>query len=445
MLGETRCLELVDAALKACESDQAEVIVWAQDTALTRFADSTIHQNVAEANAMVSVRAVLGKRTGVARGNQLSADDVQGVARRALELARVAAEDPKFVSLPGPEQYPKVQTYSEATAASTPESRAEAIRAIAAIAAKHNCRASGSFAADKGEIAIGNSLGIRAYAPTTDASLITVVAGDDSSGYAEWRGTDLAQLDATHLAETAARKCVDGRGAEAIEPGDYTVILEPLAVGDMLFMLAYMGMGAMAFQEGRSFMSERIGEKIAGDNITIWDDATDPRQRAIPFDWEGVAKHKVTIIESGVARGPVYDSYTAHKEGRKSTGHAFPAPNTFGPAPTHLFLACSAGSQTCGPGATVEQMIASTERGLLVTRFHYTNIVHEKQTIFTGMTRDGTFLIEGGKISRPVKNLRFTQSILGALSDVQMIGQGGQLTEYAYAPALKIGKFAFTS
>jgi len=437
MLGETRCLQLVDAALKACDCDQAEVIVWAQETALTRFAESAIHQNVAEANAMVSVRAVLGKRTGVARGNQLNPDDVRGVARRALELARVAAEDPKFVSLPAPEPYPKVQTYSEATAASTPESRAEAIRGIAAIAAKHACRVSGAYAADKSEIAIGNSLGIRAYAPTTDASLITVVADDDSSGYAEWRGTDLAQLDAEHLAEIAARKCADGRGAEAIAPGDYTVILEPLAVGDMLFMLAYMGMGAMAFQEGRSFMSGRIGEKLAGENITIWDDATDPRQRAIPFDWEGVAKRRVTIIENGIARGPVYDSYTAHKEGRKSTGHAFPAPNTFGPAPTHIFL---------GDGdASVEQMVASTERGLLVTRFHYTNIVHEKQTIFTGMTRDGTFLIENGRIARPVKNLRFTQSILSALSDVQMIGKGGQLTEYAYAPALKIERFAFTS
>jgi len=437
MLGESKCLELVDAALKACECDQAEVIIWSQDTALTRFADSVIHQNVAEVNAMVSVRAVVGKRIGVARGNQLGADDVPAVARRALDLARVAAPDEKFVSLPGPESYPTVQTYSDATAASTPELRAEAIRSVVAVAEGHGCRASGSLAADKSEIAIGNSLGIRAYTPATDASFITVAADDESSGYAEWRGTDIAQLNAARLAEIAARRCVDGRGAEPIEPGEYTVVLEPLAVGDMLFMLSYMGMGAMAFQEGRSFMSGRIGEKLAGDNITIWDDATDPRQRAVPFDWEGAAKRKVTIIENGFARGPVYDSYTAHKEGKKSTGHGFPAPNTWGPAPMHLFL---------GSGdATVEEMIASTGRGLLVTRFHYTNIVHEKQTLFTGMTRDGTFVIENGKVARPVKNLRFTQSILGALSDVEMIGRAGQLTEYAYVPALKIGKFAFTS
>ncbi len=437
MLGKTKCLELLEAALSACECDQAEVIIWSQDSALTRFADSIIHQNVAEVNAMVSVRAILGKRIGVARGNQLSIGEVRSVAKRALDLARVAAADEKFVSLPGPEPYPEVFTYSDATASSTPELRAEAIRAIIAHAEKHGCRASGAYAADVSEIAIGNSLGIRAYTPTTDASLVTVAADDESSGYAEWRGTDIAEMNPEAIAEVATRKCVEGRGATSLEPGEYTVILEPLAVGDMIFMLAYMGLGAMAYQEGRSFMSERLGEKITGDNITIWDDATDLRQRAIPFDWEGVPKRKLMIIENGVARGTAYDSYTAHKEGKTSTGHAFPAPNTFGPAPTNLFLA--------NGEAGIGDMIESTTRGILVTRFHYTNIVHEKHTIFTGMTRDGTFLIEDGKIAWPVKNLRFTQNILEALSNVEMIGHEGKLVEYAYVPALKIAKFAFTS
>lgn len=437
MLGETKCLELLEAALAACDCDQAEAILYVQDSALTRFADSIIHQNVAEANAMISVRAVLGKRIGCARGNQLSKDQVQAVAARALDLARLSAADDKFVSLPQPRPISAVATYSEATAASTPEQRAEAARAIAAIAQKHGGQASGALAAESAEIAVANSLGVRAYAPVTESSLITVVADDDSSGYAEWRGTDIAQLDVESVALTAARKCAEGRGAEAIDPGEYTVILEPPAVGDMLFMLSYMGMGAMAFQEGRSFMAGRIGEKITGDTITIWDDPADPRQLASAFDWEGVPRQKVTIIENGIARGPVYDSYTANKEDKESTGHAFPAPNTFGPVPTHLFLQ---------PGdATVDDMVASTDRGILVTRFHYTNIVHEKHTTFTGMTRDGTFLVENGKVTKPIKNFRFTQSILDALANVQMIGKGGQLVEYAYVPALKISKFAFTS
>ena len=443
MLGETKCLELLDAALAACDCDQAEAILYVEDSALTRFADSAIHQNVAEVNAMISVRAVLGKRIGCARGNQLGKDEVQAVAGRALDLARLSAEDDKFVSLPEPRPIPDVTSFAEATAASTPEQRAEAARGIAGIAAEHDARASGALSAGSVEIAIASSLGVRAYAPATEASLITVVADDDSSGYAEWRGMDLSKLDAEQVARTAARKCADGRGAEAIDPGEYTVILEPPAVGDMLFMLAYMGMGAMPFQEGRSFMAGRIGEKITGDNITIWDDPADPRQLASAFDWEGVPRQKVTIIENGVARGPVYDSYTANKEGKQSTGHGFPAPNTFGPVPTHLFLQ---------PGdATVGDMVASTgtgasgKRGILVTRFHYTNIVHEKHTIFTGMTRDGTFLVENGKVSKPIKNLRFTQSILEALSNVDMIGKDGQLVEYACVPALKIRNFTFTS
>ena len=437
MLGESRCLGLLEAALAACDCDQSEAVLFVQNSALTRFADSAIHQNVAETNAMLSVRAVLGKKIGVARGNQLEGSSVREVSRRAVELARVSADDQHFMSLPGPKPTTAVQSFAQATADSGPEERAEVAGAIAAVAERHGCRASGSLAADSAEIAVANSLGMRAYSPVTEAALITVVADDDSSGYAEWRGADIAELKAEAAAETATRKCVDGRGAEAIDPGEYTVVLEPPAVADMIFMLAYMGMGALAFQEGRSFMCDRIGQRIVGENVTIWDDATDMRHIALAFDWEGVPHQKLTIIEDGVARGPVYDSYTANKEGKESTGHAFPAPNTFGPVPTHLFLATG--------DSTVEDMIASTERGILVTRFHYTNVVHEKHTIFTGMTRDGTFLIENGKVGKPVKNFRFTQSILEALSNVEMIGREGRLSEYAWVPALKIGQFAFTS
>ncbi|MBN1460617.1 MAG: TldD/PmbA family protein [Armatimonadetes bacterium] len=437
MLGETKALELLDLALDACECDQAEVILHMPTSALTRFADSVIHQNVAEANAMVSVRAVLGKRVGCARGNQLDPEEVRAVAKRALDLARVAGEDEQFVSLPQPQPVPEVKSFAEATDESTPEQRADVARAIAAVTEAHGCKASGSLSAESGEIAIANSLGVRVYSRATESTLIAVASDDDASGYAEWRGTDISQLDARAVADRASEKCVAARGAKPIEPGEYAVVLEPPAVGDMLFMLSYMGMGAMAFQEGRSFLSGKVGERICGENITIWDDPSDERQLTSAFDWEGVARQKVTIIEEGVARGPAYDSYTAHKEGKQSTGHAFPAPNTMGPIPIHLFL---------GPGdASVENMVASTERGLLITRFHYTNIVHEKQTLFTGMTRDGTFLIENGKVVRPVSNLRFTQSILGALSQVEMIGKDLQLVEYACVPALRIGKFAFTS
>jgi predicted Zn-dependent protease len=437
MLGEHHSLELLEAALAAADADQAEAFVYRPSSALTRFAESSIHQNVAEDNAIISVRAVLGKRIGCARGNQPTRDEVAAVARRAHDLAQVAAEDPAFISLPVPQPIPPVTSFADATARSTPEQRADIARTIVDVASAAGCRASGSISAESVEIAVANSLGVRAYAPVTTASVVLVVADDESSGYADWRGLDISQLDARALSETASRKCVEGRAAQPVDPGEYTVILEPAAVGDLLGFLGYLGFGALSLQEGRSFLTGRIGEKVMGANITIWDDPADPRGMPMPFDWEGVPAQKVTLIENGIARGVVYDSYTAAKEGKQSTGHALPAPSTYGPMPTHLFL---------GAGdASLSDMIASTDRGILVTRFHYTNVIHEKQTIITGMTRDGTFLIESGKVVRPVKNLRFTQSITEALSQVPMVGRDARLTENAHVPALKIEKFSFTS
>jgi PmbA protein len=437
MLGKGKCFELLEAALGAGACDQSEMVLYVTDESLTRFAESVIHQNVAERDAMTSVRAVMGKRIGVARGNQLTTEAVRGVASRALELAKVSAPDPKFASLPEPAPLPEVKSYAEATAASTPEDRAAAVRQIVAITEKHGCVASGSLSVETMEVAIGNSLGVRAYAPATRASLVVVVADDQSSGYGEWYGWDIAGLDVRRAAETAVRKCVEGRGAQPLEPGSYPVILEPAAVDDMLGLLSWIGLGANAYQEGRSFMSGRMGERVVGENVTIWDDATDPRNLPIAFDWEGVPKRSLMLIENGVARGIAYDSYTAHKDGVQSTGHAFPAPNTAGPLPVNLFLEAGAHSE--------DEMIASMERGLLVSRFHYTNIVHEKQTIITGMTRDGTFLIEDGKVARPIQNLRFTQSITDALSNLEMIGRECVMSERAYVPAVKVGAFSFTS
>ena len=437
MLGKERCLELLEAALSASECDQAEAILYQTRSSLTRFAESQIHQNVAEVDAAISVRAVAGKRIGTARTNQLTPEEARAAARRALDLARVAAEDKQFVSLPGPRPIPEARKHAEATAASTPEERAKAARAMVEVAEGQGCRASGSVMAEASEVAVANSLGVRAYAPVTVASMVLVVSDDESSGYADWRGIDISQLDAAASAEVAARKCVEGRGAESITPGEYAVILEPAAVGDLVVFLGYLGLGALSLQEGRSFLAGRMGERVTGEKITIWDDGLDGRMVGAPFDWEGQPKQKVVLIESGVARNVVYDSYTAGKEGKQSTGHALPAPNPAGPMPVSLFL---------GTGdASREEMIASTERGILVTRFHYTNVVHEKRTTITGMTRDGTFLIERGKVARPLKNLRFTQSVLGALDTTEMVGREAKLVEYACVPALKVGRFAFTS
>ena len=241
------------------------------------------------------------------------------------------------------------------------------------------------------------------------------------------------------MAREAVEKAERSRNPVDIPLGEYQVVLDAYAVGEMLQTLAFMGLGAMAVQEERSFMNGQFGKLLVHPRVTIYDDGHDPATWSQAFDYEGVAKQKVVMIDHGVANAVVYDSLTAQREGKENTGHALPAPNSEGPLPLNLVM--EAGE------ASIDDLIKGVEKGLYVTRFHYTNTVHPVKTLFTGMTRDGTFLIEHGELTRPVKNLRFTQSILEALRGVQDIGRERvQFIEYlpAVAPALRIERFHFT-
>jgi PmbA protein len=442
MLGEEKIREITTKVLNLSQADQTEMLVFSDDSQLTRFANSYIHQNVAERDVQVRVRAVVGKRIGVASTNDLSSDSLEKVVETALAMARLQPENPDFISLPEPAPISEVRAFSEATAGFTPEARARAVGSICRQAVENDLVASGAFSTSVQEIAVANSLGVFAYFPTTMADLKTVIMGDGSSGYGASIAWDVEQMDAEAVGAEAVDKALRGRNPREIEPGRYTVILEEYATEDILEMLSYVGLGALAVQEGRSFMCDRFGEQIVGSAISLWDDGLDPRGLPLPFDFEGVPKERVSLIENGVAMNVVYDSYTAGKEGKASTGHGLPAPNTFGPIPVNMFMA---------PGqATIEEMITSTERGILVTRFWYTRPVHPKLAIITGMTRDGTFLIEKGEVAYPVKNLRFTQSYLDALSSVEMVGRTTKLVHSVFelngnhVPALKLGEFEFT-
>ena len=442
MLGEEKIREITAKVLGLSQADQTEVLVFSDDSQLTRFANSYIHQNVAERDVHVRVRAVVGKRIGVASTNDLSGESLEKLVGTALEVAKLQLENPDFISLPEPSPIPEVKAFSEATSGVTPEARAQAVGDICRRAVENDLVASGAFSTSVQEIAVANSLGVFAYFPTTLADLKTVIMGDDSSGYGASTAWDVEQLDAEAVGGEAVDKALRGRNPREIEPGRYTVILEEYATEDILEMLSYVGLGALAVQEGRSFMCDRFGEQIVDSAISLWDDGLDLRGLPLPFDFEGVPKRRVPLIENGIAMNVVYDSYTAGKERKASTGHGLPAPNTFGPLPINMFMA---------PGqATLEEMIASTEQGILVTRFWYTRPVHPKLAIITGMTRDGTFLIEKGEVAYPVKNLRFTQSYLDALASVEMIGRTTKLVRSDFelngnhVPALKLGEFEFT-
>jgi PmbA protein len=438
-LDKDQLLAAAEEALRLVESDQAEVVIQVEDSALTRFAESVIHQNMAQTNVSLTLRAVVGKQIGCATTNRIDREGLQKVAQQAALLAKNSAPNPDFQSLPSPQPITPVESYCEATAALTPEARAAMVKAMIAAADKIGAVASGSLATAANALVVANSLGIRAYQPSTKVELITIIADaeGEASGYGEWLGKSITAVAPQEIAQGAAETCALSRGAQPIAPGEYPVVLQAPAVAELLDMLAWLGLGAQSVQEDRSFMCDQIGKTVAAEIITLWDDGHDLRTIPRAFDYEGVPKQKVIFIENGVAKGVVYDSYTAAKEGKQSTGHALPAPNTYGPLPLNLCMA---------PGnASMEAMIASIERGLLVSRFHYTNVISPRDTMLTGMTRDGTFLIEHGKISRPVQKLRFTESVLKTLQRTEMLGQEVVLSAGNLVPALKASRFNFTS
>jgi len=444
VIAKERVEEVLERGLEFSEADQTEVVVMGGDTYLTRYATNYIHQNTAESNAEVFVRAVIGKKIGVATTNALDDESLRQAVGRAVAIAGVQPDLPDFVSLPGPDVAgtpAEVTAFSERTAGFTAEDRAAAVGRVTSLSARNGFEAAGAFSTSVLRLGVANSLGIRRYAETTTSRLTAIVMGPSGSGFADDSSADAGAIDVERVADVAVGKCRDAQDPVAAEPGDYEVILEPAAVAQIVMYLGFMGLGALAVQEGRSFMSGRVGQRVTGENFTLWDDGNDPSGFPLPFDFEGVSRRKVMLIENGVARGVVYDTYTAGREpGKTSTGHAIPPMMHYGPLPLNMFVKTG--------NSTIEEMVKGTKRGLLVTRFHYTNPVHPVLTILTGMTRDGTFLIENGKIKGPIKNMRYTNSVLDAFSEIEAISKEARVSERFIgsisAPAMKIRKFTFT-
>jgi PmbA protein len=419
---------------------EAEALVSADQAQLTRFANSEIHQNVAETNRALNLRVAIGKRVGVASSNRLDDEGLRRLAETAVAIARNSAELADWGGLPEPTPVRDLPAgYSEATASATPEQRAAGVRAVIAAADAAGVRAFGSFSTSVEKLAVANSHGIRAAQHRTAAQLLAVtMAPHGGSGYAEQAGVDVGTIDAAVVGREAAEKARATENPVAVDPGDWSVVLEEYAVVDILSMLAYMGFSALAVQEERSFAEP--GKVIGSELVTIVDDATEPGAMPMAFDYEGVAKQLVVLVERGVCRDVVWDAQTAARAGRQSTGHGLPAPNTFGPFPLNMVMS---------PGtAERDSLVGEMERGLLVTRFHYTNPVHPKLAIVTGMTRDGTFLVRDGEVVGPVRNLRFTQSYLGALAGTVAVGRQRRTVRGDFGgvlvPPIRVDGWTFT-
>ncbi|HWP49262.1 MAG TPA: TldD/PmbA family protein [Candidatus Limnocylindrales bacterium] len=446
MLGKDKALDILTNIVRKSEADQTEAVLVGNSEGLTRFGESVIHQSMIESNIRVIFRVALGKKLGIASVNSLNPEDLKKSLQSAIQIAQLQKENPYFESFPASEEMPDLQTYYPETAAYSPQQRAEIIQQAIQRADSYGFRVAGALATGEGEMAVVNSRGLSVYQPYTQVRFNITALTADGSGYATDTSRNIQQVDFPQLIETALEKCSNSRNPSSLEPGFYDVILEPPAVSILLQWMGYIGFGAKSFQEGRSFLSGRLGERITGSSITIYDDGWDPAGVPITFDAEGVRKKKVILIDKGVAANVLYDTLTGARDHKPSTGHAMLSGGFHGgePAPLNLFME---------PGeVSFSEMLTSMERGLLITRFHYVNgLLDTRRALMTGMTRDGTFLVEEGKIKKPIQNLRFTEGILDAFSRVKKIsrerhrvGFWGSEIGTCVVPALLIQGFHFT-
>ena len=440
MLGQTKLKQIADTVLKLSQADQTEVLLSVSEDALTRFANNHIHQNMAWDTIGISVRVIYGKKIGVASTNAFDKQSIADVVEQASILAKFQEDDPEFQSLPGPKDIPQVD---EHVFKANPEEMATSAYMVIKQAQEKGLIASGAYANDVSEFAVANSLGVWAYHTGSSCNLSTIVLGKNSSGFAADVARKPSEVDAQTVGHVAVQKTWESKNPERIDPGEYEVILEPQAVSEMMAFFQWYGPNARIYHENASPLSGQMGKQVFGKNITLIDDPFHPKVFPMPFDFEGQPKRKIVFVENGILKNIAYDSYYAKKYGAPNTGHALPAPNTMGPIPLHFYIA---------PGdKTREEMIANVKRGLLVTRLWYVRVLNAKALNVTGMTRDGTFLIENGKIVKPVMNLRFNQSIPEALNNV--IAIENKLTQLAsfegemisLAPTLHIGKWEFSS
>jgi PmbA protein len=442
---EEEARAVLDRAVAGAGEREIEAVLGGGRSDLTRFANNEITQNVSERRLVLSVRVARGKRTGRATGNDLSREGVDRLVRQADDAARLSPEIPDLQPLPGPQTYTSVDAFDRATAELGPEARAREVgRAV------RRCREAGIVGAgiyetgsgtigDYGTIAplaIANSAGLFAIHEGTSAAFTISALEGTASGWASAESHAAFDIDGDALAARAVDKALRSRDPVRWEPSRYTVVLEPAAVADLLLDTSWISFGALAVQEGRSFLSGKMGARVLGENITLRDDPYHPLHRGAPFDAEGVPTRPVTIVERGVARSPVYDRQTAAKDGTESTGHGLAVPNATGPITSHLVLDGATGS--------VEDLVARVDRGLLVTRVWYTNIVDPMTATLTGMTRDGLFAIENGRVGQAVRNFRFNQGVVQMLNDVEALSAVERVSGVV-CPALLVHSFHMSS
>ncbi|MBI4831129.1 MAG: TldD/PmbA family protein [Candidatus Lindowbacteria bacterium] len=429
-------LEFLERVVAMSPASQTEVILEAEKSSLTRFANSQIHQNVRQSDCQLSIRVIENGCVGSVSTNDFNDDSLHHAFNWAMTVARCGRTPAEPPDLPGAQQYGEITNHCRATADFPPHERALMAKRLIEECSSRGAEAAGAVSNSEGVVAITNSKGLRAYHALTDSNFTATVSVESATGWCDCYSVDVSGLDAENMGKRALERALAAKNPQRVSTGRYTVILEEAAIKELIDILTWLGFGAQAVEEGRSFMCGKFGKRITGGNVTIADDAYEPIGIGTPFDYEGMPKKRVVLIENGVAREVVYDRAFASRAGKFSTGHALPAGFTEGPLPLNTVM---------NPGTSkVHDMLRSVERGLLVTRFWYCRVVDPAKTLLTGRTRDGTFFIENGEIVRGVRDMRFNESMLEGCARGEAIAGTVRRIGSAIVPVMKIADFRFT-
>jgi PmbA protein len=403
--------ELAARAVRAAGPDEATAVVQSERSGLARFAGSVQHQPTLIEDQVVTLRVVRDGRVGVAASNRTSDEGLRALAERARDAADNSPVDAEFPGLAEPQPLPDVEGYDAETAALDAEAQATlAARAIDA----SEIPAYGFFTSGVTELAVASTRGVEAAQTLTDATLVVLASDEGASGYATRTSWRAGEIDVEACAREASEKAARTRDARELEPGAYRAVLEPYALGELIQYFAYDSLGALGLLEERSYFSGRIGERCFDERVSLYDDALDPRGLPKAFDFEGAPKERVPLVEDGVVRGVVWDRRTARRAGgdARGTGHAPPLDlEPWGPLPFAL-------SMRGGEAQSLDELLTAVDDGISVTRLHYLGVVHPREGVITGMTRDGTFRIRNGRIAEPLVNLRFTVALPDVLREL---------------------------
>ncbi|HEX8252133.1 MAG TPA: TldD/PmbA family protein [Thermoanaerobaculia bacterium] len=416
MRAEAESFEILGRALAAANADEADAAFVSVDQNISRFANSQVHQNMSEESASLTLRVIVNGAMGVATTTVFDDDEIARTAAVAREAAKHSSAVQGFRGLyRDNEPVAEVDSFDEATAALSPLQKAEALRTMFERGAPASVQFAGSHTTGSASVAVGNTHGVRRYARMTFSDATVIAIGEKGSGYATLRERRASDVDVLALGEEATLKAtLASDRIEDIEPGAYDVILEPPALAEVFDWMNMIAFTGQSFEDGSSFFVGNLGKRMLGENFTLVDDSL--AYQPFPFDIEGRPKRAVTLVENGTIRTPVLDTAWADRLGLEATAHAWHLGSPEHGAAFHLVMS--------GGDTTREEMIASTKLGIWVTRFNYVNgLLEPKSALMTGTTRDGTFLIRDGKVAARLPNLRWTQSMVEAFSNIESLSR----------------------